>query len=493
MRPNTVQDLRWFRRYKLIAVIGMTAVVSVVLEFLMLMVAGKSASWITLLTCPVGVGIGYLIEHLLLRLSGKEQSQEIDFTYESKIRIPRGRTVLSCLMTAVLMSVFAYWIGSMLDLIRINVMGVSMEKNMLIAFRILLSAAFIVAGCVGCYLRPCAFNQIVGLRSLVECSAVFAFFGALQAIYGNYGISWFFLLCMVVYLLCMAIIMNQIHIIQPSYFSPTCQVTDELRRAGFRAVGRMFGACLAHAWMLLAGLSLLIFPLRILSYSGQTSAFQWLFSFPFENHAVLNLIIFILGLVTMLVMVLYLCLRMKHPGIDLCLGRLKRFLRYIWQSIKRILSRIGLGFRLALLQKSSDLRKRHKNAKQEAPEEIKLTYEDTVILRARPRPSNEAVISYGTFARRVMSQPNAKAQYTYAYRTMVGCLRRKYIGIDDHTTPQEIADIVTARTNIRGIDNITSLFYASAYAPSAPAPTVKEIISLCDIVRGELERERRTK
>ena len=137
MRPNTAQDLRWFRRYKLIAVIGMTAVVSVVLEFLMLIVAGKLASWITLLTCPVGVGIGYLMEHLLLRMSRKEESSELDFAYESKIKIPRGLTFLSCLITAVIMSLFAYLIGSILNQIRINLIGIGMEKNMLIPMRLM--------------------------------------------------------------------------------------------------------------------------------------------------------------------------------------------------------------------------------------------------------------------------------------------------------------------------------------------------------------------
>lgn len=485
MRPNTAQDLRWFRRYKLIAVIGMTAVVSVVLEFLMLIVAGKSASWITLLTCPVGVGIGYLMEHLLLRLSRKEESSELDFAYESKIKIPRGLTFLSCLITAVIMSLFAYLIGSILNQIRINLIGIGMEKNMLITFRILLGAAFIVAGCVGCCLRPCAFNQIVGLRSMVECSAVFAFFGALQAIYGNYGISWFFLLCMVVYLLCMAIIMNQIHVIQPSYFSPTCHATDELRRAGIKAVFGMFGKCLTYVWLLVAGMSLLVFPLRVITFSGQRGAFSLIFVFPFYVNPIINLIIYILSLITMIGFLVYILMRTKIPEIFCYLTRIKELLRRLWLCIYLLVS-----------SAPSELRRWRKGKKKAEKEEdepkAQTAYQDTVIRRPR-RKTEENVISYGTFARRVMSQPNAKAQYTYAYRTLVGCLRRKYIGINDHTTPQEIADIVKARTNIRGIDNITSLFYASAYAPSAPAPTVKEIISLCDIVRGELERERRTK
>ena len=100
-------------------------------------------------------------------------------------------------------------------------------------------------------------------------------------------------------------------------------------------------------------------------------------------------------------------------------------------------------------------------------------------------------MSYHAFSRRLLALPDAKQQYSYAYRTLVACLIRKHIGIDAHTTPQSIAEIVKKRTNIRDIDRITELFYASAYAPEAPAPTTVELVSLCGIVRAELERERR--
>lgn len=485
MRRNTSQDLRWLRRYKLIAVTGMTAVVAVALECLMVFVAGRSASWITLLTCPIGVGTGYLIEHLMLRLSHADQSQEIDFTYESKIKIPRGLTILSCLITAVLMALFAYFIGSMLNLIRINMIGSNMEKKVLIAFRILLGAVFIIAGCLGCYLRPCAFNQIVGLRSLVECVAVFSFFGALQAIYGSYGISWFFLLCMIVYMTCMAIIMNQVHVIQPSYFSPTCHATDELRRAGIKAVFGMFGKCLTYVWLLVAGMSLLVFPLRVITFAGQREGFLWIFVFPFSMNPIVNMIIYILALITMIGFLVYIVIRAQNPEISHYLTRIKELLRRLWLCIYLLVSSAPSELRR--------LRKGKKKAEKEEDEpKAQTVYQDMVIRHPR-RKTEETVISYGMFSRRVMAQPDAKAQYAYAYRTLVGCLRRKYIGIDEHTSPQEIADIVKARTNIRNIDNITSLFYASAYAPEAQAPGMNDIIALCDIVRAELEKERRTK
>ena len=100
-------------------------------------------------------------------------------------------------------------------------------------------------------------------------------------------------------------------------------------------------------------------------------------------------------------------------------------------------------------------------------------------------------MSYGTFSRRLLALSDPKEQYGYAYRTLVACLIRKHIGIDAHTTPQDIAVIVQKRTNLKEIERITELFYASAYAPDAPAPTTGELVSLCAIVRTELERERK--
>ena len=113
-----------------------------------------------------------------------------------------------------------------------------------------------------------------------------------------------------------------------------------------------------------------------------------------------------------------------------------------------------------------------------------------MIRRPPLRPERETVMSYNAFSRRLLALSDAKQQYSYAYRTLVACLIRKHIGIDAHTTPSNIADTVKKKTNIHDIDRITELFYASAYAPDAPAPTTAELVLLCGIVRAELERER---
>lgn len=492
MRRNTPQDIRWFRRYKTIAVIGMAAVVAVPVEWVTMSMMDGWYSLVAAVLCIVGLGTGYLIEHLAMKISRYRESYEIDFTYEYKIRIPRGLTFVCWLITSILMIALAVGLVNLINGFRIKTVGESMSRDALLIYGLELGLIMTVAGCIGAYLRPFAFYQIVGLRSLVECITVFAFVGGMEFAYSRFAtVSFFFVSCMLTYIVCMAIVMNQVHVIQPSYFSPTCHATDELRRAGLRDVRYMLGLCFRYAWFILAGMSLLAFPFRVLMYKSGIPAFYWLFAFPFWGYPVINLIIFIFSLLTLIALILYLCLRVKHPGIDAKLGDVKHFLRLVGNWIEKLLQKIRLAFKLMMLTNAGELRKRRKTDQKEETEDIKLTYEDTVIVRHRPRPLNEPVISYGTFSRRVLSQPNIKAQYAYAYRTLVGCLRRKYIGIDEHTTPQNIADIVKKRTNIKNIDRITELFYASSYAPEAPAPTVNELVALCDVVRAELERERK--
>ncbi len=483
MRRNTANDLRWMRRYKTVAVIGMTAVIATVMEWLTLFAAGNASAFFALVFCPLGIGTGYLVEHLALRLTRAKESDEIDFSYESKIRIPRRLTFVCWLITTVLMVLLAVALVALINRLRVRLIGTPLERKVLVAYQILLGALLSVAGCIGCYLRPCGFYQIVGLRSLIECVAVFAFVGAIQSIYGaSQTVSWFFVAGIVVYLICVAVIMNQMYVIQPSYFSPTCHATDELHHAGLKSVFGMFATCLKYLWLLVAGMSLLVFPWRVLTCGAQADAFSWIFAFPFASHPVINLTVFICAWITLIAIVVYICLRAKDPDIDRYLSKIKTFFRRIWLSIRLLVASAPSELRR--------LRKAKPKAEQEDTRQTQTVYEDTVILRPR-KAQREEVMRYGSFSRRLVSLPDAKAQYCYAYRTLVSCLIRKYIGIDAHTTPQEIAQIVKNRTNIHDIDRITALFYASAYAPEAPAPTVNELVALCEVVRAELERERK--
>ena len=294
MRRNTPQDIRWFRRYKAIAVIGMAAVVAVPVEWVVMSMLDRWYSLVAVLLCAVGMTTGYLIEHFAMKISHYQESHEIDFTYENKIRIPKGLTFLCWLITAILMTCLAVGLVNLLNAFRIKTVGESMSRDALLIYGLELASIMTVAGCIGAYLRPFGFYQIVGLRSMVECITVFAFVGGMEFAYGRLAtVSLFFVLCMLTYVVCMAIVMNQVHVIQPSYFSPTCHATDELRRAGLRDVRYMLGLCFRYAWFILAGMSLLVFPFRVLTYKPGLPAFYWLFAFPFWGHPVINLILFI--------------------------------------------------------------------------------------------------------------------------------------------------------------------------------------------------------
>ena len=481
MRPKNNQSARWQRCYKLIAVIGLGAVVAVPIEWVSMAMFDGFNALFALVACAICIGTGYLIEHLALWISRKNEQQEIDFTYESKIRIPWGLTILCWIITTVLMIALAWGMGDLVDLFWLRRLGSPISRDTLLLCRLLLATAFTITGCIGCYLRPCGFYQIVGLRSMLECVALFAAIGTLQTVYGEQPLSLFFVLCMITYALCMAIIMNQMHVIQPSYFSPTCHATDQLRHAGIRSVFGMFWQCLKNTWLPIAAISLLIFPLRVITFSNQRSIISWLFIFPVSGQPIINCIVFVGSLLTLIGFIVYVCLAARNPDIPEHLAKIRQWIRRLW-----------LRICLVLFSDPSRLRaERKKKQKKTSQPEVKLAYEDTVIHRPPLRMERETLMSYNAFSRRLLALPDAKQQYSYAYRTLVACLIRKHIGIDAHTTPQSIAEIVKKRTNIRDIDRITVRFYASAYAPEAAAPTTVELVSLCGIVRAELERERR--
>jgi hypothetical protein len=232
---------------------------------------------------------------------------------------------------------------------------------------------------------------------------------------------------------------------------------------------------------LVAGASLLVFPWRVITFAGQRDAFSWIFVFPFRLAPVVNLIVYVFSLLTFIAFIVYLCLRAKDPNIDAQLSKIKAFFRRLYLALRLLIQTVPSEWH----------RKKHTGDQRAEQEEVRLTYEDTVISRPRPAYQRDTVMSYGTFYRRLLALPDAKTQYCYAYRTLVVCLIAKHIGIDAHTTPQDIAVVVNRRTNIRDIDRVTALFYASAYAPEAPAPTTNDLIALCGIVREELERERK--
>lgn len=481
MRRNTANDLRWMRRYKAIAVVGVACVVAVALELFLSYFFPVVAPWLALILTPVCVGTGYLVEHLALRLTHTQETDEIDFSYESKIRIPPRQTVIACIITSVLLILVACLMIKGYNQYLIGRYGYPMTRDSTIIASAVLGAALAAAGCIACLLRPCAFYQLVGLRTLLECVAVFTFVGGVQTLYVRGAVSLFFLLCMVAYLLSTAVIMNQMYVIQPSYFSPTCHATDGLRRAGIASVLGMLLQSLKYVWLLVAGASLLVFPWRVITFAGQRDAFSWIFVFPFRLAPVVNLIVYVFSLLTLIAFILYVCLRAKDPRIDAQLSKIKAFFRRLFLALRLLIQTVPSEWH----------RKKHTGDQRVEQEEVRLTYEDTVISRPRPAYPRDTVMSYGTFYRRLLALPDAKAQYCYAYRTLVVCLIAKHIGIDAHTTPQDIAEVVNRRTNIRDIDRVTTLFYASAYAPEAPAPTTNDLIALCSIVREELERERK--
>lgn len=421
--------------YKLISVIGVSSVIAP--AFYLLLASTFPWQLSLLLTCslfPASIGLGYLCQWLLLGQDERLKKQTVDFNFEQKITIPKKQRRLGALA--------ALLAGGVLGLL----CSILFSKLDLTGFGELLSVYCAVCAYVGVRLCRASFNQLLGIRSILECCAAFVVY----ALLGSYVV--FFAL--MVYVLCLFIELNQESILQSAKTSDTCRITPEILRTGIGLVFKAWGRAVLIAIVLVSVYTTLMtafyFAIGVTRFRMETaneylSDFEILFYDVPSRIPVLNCIFFVLGIVIFIVGIIFLLGRRRHLQ-SVCLLMLRQWFDTALGFVRRFFLDV-----------------RYQKKKSSIPA-VSLTanYTDTVV--KIKRPVRRRTLNYPSFVRRLKALDSEREQYAYAYRTLIAFMVQREIGVEEHHTPTEAAQIIAQKTNYQEIGALTSLFTQMTYA-----------------------------
>ncbi len=194
---------------KLIAYAGIAAILLPPLCLLYSWGARNYAPLVALACTPLLLALGYGVQALLLTRREREimraQADDTNDSYESgRLRIPTWRVILSAVSASLPAAGIGYGVGRlMLALTADDLTPANAEVGLpLLVIGCMLTAA------AGSLLFPFKFQQILSLRTAVECLALLVFLLGVQMFWGD-GIDLFFLLGAAVWALCLALCMNR--------------------------------------------------------------------------------------------------------------------------------------------------------------------------------------------------------------------------------------------------------------------------------------------
>lgn len=203
-------DLRVARRLcrtgKLLACAGLTAILIQPLRLIYAWGARAYAPVAALILTPLLMAMGYGIQYILLsRTQRHDHVDEWNFSFESgRLRIPPWRIICASVLAAIPAGAIGIKIGQLTAyLLRNELLPANEELGIP-----LMAAGCIISAVVGCLLLPFKFQQLLSVRTMVECMAPLVFLFGLQIFWGN-GIDGTFALGVAVWLLCLSVCMNR--------------------------------------------------------------------------------------------------------------------------------------------------------------------------------------------------------------------------------------------------------------------------------------------
>ncbi|MBE6558178.1 MAG: hypothetical protein E7661_04110 [Ruminococcaceae bacterium] len=456
--------LRWLKFYKFLACVAFCAMVMPYFELLVSVGAGKYATIFTWLSAGLLFAVGYGIHAWIRFLFTKGGVQEeVSFSFETTWQFSSPVVMIPSLILGVGVAVgFSFGAAHILEAL------LKPNYNAEVGFPLLMIACA-VASVLGCLLVPYQFHQLCSLRTLIECMFAFGAPFGIATLWGS-GVNPLFALCIVVYALCLFLLMNQEYVIKPSYTSPTCYATRELRLHGMRRAAGLWLITLIFAILILSLLAVLVIPIRFFL----TPDVSLMLDFPLKGMPGVNLTLFFMGLLLIPILSVVCIMRFVRP----------RGLKYWERIIKELWSKItGFFLRLRFRKKSrieEDLD--FKEVVGERPK--KQHYVDTVTEASAtesPMPTG-----YRAFAKQLKSLSDINAQFSFAYEVLITELYDAHIGIAKHQTPLEMAAIISRKTSISEMDHLTHTFAAVTYDKGKTA-TEEDVLTVCRILQARMK------
>ena len=464
MNVEYMQNLRWLRVYKLIACVGVAAMIPPFFEALAYWIARQYATAAAILAVPVLLAAGYGIQSVFLLGYHTETNGNIDHGFETdKEAVPLLRKIPAWLLAAAA-GVAA---GSAGKSVFLSLLGD--EANIEFGFPVFLAVCVLTA-VSGCILKPLKYHQILSIRTVIGSLFIFSLIFAFELFYREGGgVGPLLVFCFIIYAYCLGVLMNQEYVTKPAAIFPSCHATRRLRAAGIASVTRLVFAAILFQIPILSALSLAVIPARFLRFSGIRRIFQ----FPVEGAVALNVFFFISGLILASAGVVWLIARTNAATVE----KVRELLSELRQKIKDLFMRFlklfsgKSGGRYLSRKESVRIETRH--------------YVDTVTFRVSPR-APRAVTRYSSFLKRLKSCRTDHDRYCFAYRVLVERLCASDVGVGRNLTPFEMVSIVKSRTDIEDFDRLTDLFTAELYGEKESA-TPDDVSRISEMLYNYLE------
>ncbi len=453
----------WARFYKMIAVLGVIAVAMPYISLLFTWGARKYATLLSLLATVTMVALGYGIQLLILGRDRAILHTAWDFSYESRPpRLPLYRVFPACVLSAASAALVSLPVERLMSYLLRNEFDPHAAFNEEVGTPLLV-VGFVVTAVGGCLLVPIRPHQLLSTRTFIEFLAALGFPLALSTFWGGGMSSPMIALCLLVYMSCMSVVMNQEAIIRPAYGSSTCIATHTIRRAGLLSVIGFLIRVLLLTIPVLGSVTILVTVFRALLTGGD---FVRTFQFPFEGMPVVNAALFTVTFLLLAGMAVFYSMTRTPAQRAAIYQKLAAW----WERlVDRILTLLGVRDAYA--------------AGQGRFEPVSRNFTDTVSAAAK---ADDEPLTYRAFTKKVKSMTDIDERFSYAWRTMVARLCAERRDLSPALTPLEMAAVLSETTTVRDIDRLTAIFLAITYAES---PTVHATEEDVRAVMGILEEK----
>ena len=248
VRKNGLTERQWQRRYKALACVGALTLLIQLFELLSFYLTDRHAIVTAYVATPLLFCLGYGVQKLLL-IGSDYDEMKMTFSYETeKQAVPTARRVWAMLISIGIAAV----IGRLCIPFYTGLLGDESSRDV---GGVLFMIACAVAAADGCLLQPRQFHQLISLRTAIEYLGAHTMLLILTASLPGGLFILSYLPCVVAYIICLCLLMNQEFIIKPAYMFEACHATDRIRKAGMRSVFAMLTLTLLLCPFMLCALS----------------------------------------------------------------------------------------------------------------------------------------------------------------------------------------------------------------------------------------------
>lgn len=455
------RKIHWMSFYNIIACVGIVCLILPYFELASFYVANRYSTIISITVAPFLTIIGFLAQKILMRFQKKKRN-DLNLEYSDDVD-SKSTSKITLILSMAISGAFSAFVGMNVGSKMMEYLGPLYSNDFGV---IVFTISCVAVGIIGCVLAQFKFYQILSIKTMIEYIAAFTFLLGIQMFWGN-GVSILFVVCFSLFLLCLALCMNQENIVKVEYMHKTCYATNKMRWTGMKGViviwifAVVLAIVLLSLWSIIRALFLLILrrPWQFILYG------------PIEGIFLVNIILLIIGSISLLASLILAPIVLRNPH----MRGIKYQVNQTWIKIKSvIISWIKRIFKIE-----------YKKGQYQTDEINPLFYSDSITY-SPPKKHKAIYTKYKDFYRALKTISDINKQYLFAYKVLIESFHRMDIGLDMGQTPFEMALIIKEKTSLKSIEKITSKYTIIAYAEKSDTISDDDITEICDILRDRL-------